>query len=110
MCIRDSLQHHKIKGRFAYKAERLTSSFNLKDKIEKKYQRNVYRVDCPDCDNFCIGESGRRIEERVFDHAGRDRNSHVHKHSLAIGHNEISMNNVIIMNSNLSNYYKRKVS
>jgi len=106
-----NLQHHKIKGRFAYKAKRLASSFNLKDKIEKKYQHNVvYRVDCPDCDNFYIGESGRRIEERVFDHAGRDRNSHVYKHSLATGHNEISMDNVTIINSNFSNYYKRKVS
>ena len=50
------------------------------------------------CKNFYIGESGRRIEERVFDHAGRDRNSHVYKHG-----------NVTIINSNFSNYYKRKV-
>ena len=79
-----NLQHHKIKGRFAYKAKRLTSSFNLKDEIEKKYQHNVVNcLDCPDCDNFYIRESGQRIEERVFDQAGRDRNSHVYKHSLA---------------------------
>ena len=85
-----NLQHHKIKGCFAYKAKRLSLSFNLKDKIEKKYQYNVvYPVDYPDCDNFYIGESRQRIEERVFNHAGRDRNSHVYKHSIATGDNEI---------------------
>ena len=28
-------QHHKIKGRVTYKAKRLASSFNLRDKLDK---------------------------------------------------------------------------
>ena len=63
----------------------------------------VYRVDCPDCD--CI-----YIEERVLGHAGRDRNSHVYKHSLTTGNTDISMENVTLINKNFPNYYKRKVS
>ena len=38
----------------------------------------VYKVNCPDCKSIYIGESGRRIEERALDHAGRDLNSHVY--------------------------------
>ena len=56
-------------------------------------------VGCPDCDYVYIGESGRRIEERVLDHAGRDRNSHVYKHSLTNGHTGISIDNVEIISS-----------
>ena len=105
------LKHHKIKGRFAYKPKRLTSYFNLKDKINEKYQHNVvYQVNCPDCESIYIGESGRRIEERALDHAGQDRNSHVYKHSLATGHNGITIENIKIINKNFQNYYKRKVS
>ena len=52
----------------------------------------------------------RRLEERIVDHAGRDENSHVVKHTLEKGHKEISMDNVTIISKNFNNYYKRKVS
>ena len=107
----NGFQHHKIKGLVAYKAKRLSSSFNLKDQIKKKYQHNVvYRVDCHDCDKFYIGESGQRIEERVFDHGDRDRSYIVYKHSLTTCRKEISMDIVTITKSNFGTYYKRKVS
>ena len=105
------LKHHKIKPRFAYKAKRLASKFNLKDKVDKKHQHNVvYQVNCPDCENVYIGETGRRLIQRTMEHAGKDKNSHVHKHSLETGHTEISLNNIKVMNSNYKTYYKRKVS
>ena len=52
----------------------------------------------------------QKHQERVLDHAGHDRNSHVYKHSLTTGHTGISMENVKIINKNFPNYYKRKVS
>ena len=68
----------------------------------KKHEFNlVYTVDCPDCDVSYIGESGRRLEERLMDHAGRDKNWHVLKHSLD---KEVTMDNVTIMSKN---YYER---
>ena len=89
----------------------MNSCFNIKDKIPKKHEHNlVYKVDCPDCDVSYIGESGRRLKERVMDHAGRDKNLHVLKHSLVLkGHKEISLDNVTIISKNYKNYYKRKV-
>lgn len=35
-----SLQEHKIKGEFAYKAKQLVLCFNLIDKINERYQHN----------------------------------------------------------------------
>ena len=105
------LEHHKFETRFAYKAKRLASRFQLKDQVKKKHQHNVvYEIECPDCEVFYIGESGRRIEERFKDHNGRDKNSHVLKHTIESGHSPIEMNNVKIINKNFPNYYKRKVS
>ena len=41
-----------------------------------------------------IGETDRRILERVIDHSGRDKNSTVFKHSAITGHKIISMTDV----------------
>ena len=45
-------------------------------------------IECPDpdCNSTYIGETARRIEERHKDHTGRDRNSHIYKHSIETGH------------------------
>ena len=61
---------------------------------------------CSGCNVSYRGESGRRLEERLMDHPGRDKNSHVLKHSLDKGHKEVTMDNVTIISKN---YYKRKV-
>ena len=37
-------------------------------------------------DSTYIGESSGRLEERVVEQAGRDRSSHVSKHSIEMGH------------------------
>ena len=65
--------------------------------------------DSPDCDSFYIGESGRRLEERFKYQNGRDKNSHMLKHTMEPGHNRIVMDNVKIINKNFTNYHKRKV-
>ena len=37
------------------------------------------------CNENYIGESARRLDERMKDHNGRDRNSHLFKHSVESG-------------------------
>jgi len=59
---------------------------------------SFYEISCPYCDQKYIGETGRRIVERVKDHVGRDHKSHMGKHALETGLNEITMNNVKIVN------------
>ena len=110
LIAREINQHFKnaqpnIKGRVCYKVKRLGSAFNIKDRTSKKYKHNVvYEVECSGCD--AIGEIGRRLEERTVEHAGRDNNSHVVKHTQQHYHGEITLDNVKILNRNYKNYYK----
>ena len=59
-----SFKRHLLKTRFASKAK-------------QHLHKVVYEGECPDCDKKYIGETGRRIEERFKEHAGKDHSSHV---------------------------------
>ena len=37
-----------------------------------------------------VGEAGRRIIERVADHAGKDKQSHLFKHALTQNHRHVT--------------------
>ena len=101
----------KLKARIAFKAKRLGSYFNIKDKVKKDHEHNlVYEIKCPDCDVKYIGEAGRRLKLRIDDHGGKDKNSHVLKHSLETGHERVTLDDTKVLNKNFRNYYKRKIS
>ena len=71
--------------------------FNVKDKTKKEHENNVvYKIECPDenCSETYIGETERRISERVLDHSGRDKNSTVFKHSVLAGRKPVTMDDV----------------
>ena len=90
----------QIKTQIAYKSTRLSSMFNIKDKTSAIHEHNVvYKVQCPqeDCGETYIGETERRIYERVLDHNGRDINSTVFRHSCLTGHEPITMDNVKVI-------------
>ena len=54
------------------------------------YKRDlVHYVKCPECHEDYIGEIGRRLHERIFDHSGKDSKSHMLKHSLENNHKHI---------------------
>ena len=67
----------------AYTGRKLNSCFNIKDlpKFEHQYDI-VYLGNCPDpnCNGNYIGETARRMSERVVDHSGRDK-LHLFKHT-----------------------------
>ena len=57
-----------------------------------------------------IGETGRRISERIIDHAGRDLKSYVYKHCIETGHRSPDINDFKIIDSNFrKNVFKRKI-
>ena len=49
-----------------------------------------------------IGESGRRIAERIKYHNGRDHKSHILKHSLETGHEHVISSDFSIISKNLN--------
>ena len=56
----------------------------MKDKTKLEHKHNVvYMAECPKegCSEKYIGETEKRIIERILDHNNRDKKSHVLKHS-----------------------------
>ena len=72
----------------------------------------MYCCKCPenDCDDFYIGETDRRISERIIDHNKRDKNSHPLQHVQNKKHSHVWVNGFTILNSNYSSKIKRKIS
>ena len=79
----------KVKTCFTYSAQKLASRFHTKDITKKEHRHGlVYKVRCghEECDKFYIGETGRRLNERIKDHNARDKSSSLCKHALETGH------------------------
>ena len=77
-----------IQARICYTGTKLGTKFN-KDPVKKSHQHDVvYYAACPEpgCVEDYTGETGRRLNERVIDHNGRDKKSHLYKHSQESNH------------------------
>ena len=72
---------NNVKRRIAFTGRKVGTSFQIKDKTEMKHNHDiVYYNECPEeqCNENYIGETGRRISERIIDHAGRDSKSYIY--------------------------------
>ena len=72
----------------------------------------VYLCKCPEinCKQTYIGETKRRIIERVIDHNKRDKNSHVLRHTDTEKHKRVFTDDFTILGSNYRSNFKRKIS
>ena len=73
----------------AYKSKKLNTQFITKDNIEFQHKSNVVDLcECPEgnCKAKYIGETKRRIGERMIDHNKQDKSSHVLQHSIDNNH------------------------
>ena len=103
-----------VKVQTAFTGKRLSSCFKTKDRTKFEHQHDIiYQVKCSaeNCSDDYIGESARRIIERVKDHGGRDTKSHVLKHSSEKEHVEVTQEEFKIIGSNFkNNRLKRKIA
>ena len=103
-----------VKVQTAFTGKRLSSCFKTKDRTKFEHQHDIiYQVKCSaeNCSDDYIGESARRIIERVKDHGGRDTKSHVLKHSSEKEHVEVTQEDFKIIGSNFkNNRLKRKIA
>ena len=92
----------------------MNSRFQIKDKINEKHKHDIiYYTKCPEayCTEKYLGETGRRVIERVDDHAGKDKQSHLLKHALLRNHRRFDLSNTKINDSSFhGNKFKRKIS
>ena len=74
-----------VQTRICYTGTKLGTKFiNFKDPVKKSHQHDlVYYATCPErgCVKEYTGEACRRLNERVIAHNGRDKMSHLYKHS-----------------------------
>ena len=99
--------------KICFTSNKLSTQFNIKDTTDFKHQNDiVYEAECPEptCNSKYIGETARRIEERYKDHSGRDKNSHLLRHSIETGHPPTTLDNFRIIGRYFGNSWKRKIS
>ena len=86
----------------------------MKDKTVFNHEHDiVYYAKCPEksCPHDYVGESGRRVLERVKDHNGRNTSSRIFKHCAADDHQFVSCDDLkIVGRSYRNNKRKRKIA
>ena len=96
-----------------YKAKKLGSRFRIKDKQKQEHNHDlVYSATCPDeqCNKIYIGETARRLGERIMDHGGRDKKSNVYRHSQESKHGFVTSQNFEILSTSYPWRNKRKIA
>ena len=98
----------------SYKSIQLSTKFPVKDKTDFQHKNNVvYHSKCPSegCrENYCIGETNRRIVERIQDHNNRDKNSHLLIHAREKGLTHVWESDFKILGNNYQSNIKREIS
>ena len=67
------------------KVKNLWSFFNIKDQTKIKYNNDfTYLVKCPEkiCSENYLEETATWINEKLLGHAGKDKKSHMLRHTL----------------------------
>lgn len=70
----------------------------------------IYHVECPEesCSDGYIGESDRRVTERVKDHNGTGKSSHMLWHSIEKNHTEVTVNDFKMIGRNYRNNIRKQ--
>ena len=96
-----------------YKSKKLGSYFNIKDSTKLEHQHDyTYFTQCPrvNCNETYLGQAARRLQERVLEHAGKDRKSNIVKHSMDTGHPPVCMKDFQILTKGFNHCkFKRKI-
>ena len=92
----------------------MESFLNIKNQTKLEHDNDLtYLVKCPE--NTCLenyfGVTARRINERVLEHAGKDKKSNMLRHTLQSGHPSVSLNEFKTLGKGFNNNrVKRKIS
>ena len=104
-----------VQTRICYTGTKLGTKFsNIEDPVKKSHQHDVvYKAKCPEpgCVEDYTGETGRGLNERVIDHNGRDKKSHLYKYSQESNDPCVTVSDFKIICSNFQNQkFKRKTA
>ena len=101
-------------SRQAYRSKKLGPFFNIKDQTKLEHNNDLtYLVKRPEktCLENYLGETARRVNKRVLEHAGKDRKSHMLRHTLQSGHPSVLLNEFKMFRKGFNNNrVTRKIS
>ena len=90
---------------------KLSSQFNIKVDTNKQHKHDlVYFSRCPftTCTDSYMGETVRRLRERVVDYSVRDAKSHIVRHCLNSDRETVNIENFKMLNMGYRNNTYRK--
>ena len=96
-----------MKTAVALTGRELNAYFNIKDRSNFNHQQDLVsygEYSSGSWNGNYIGESGRRISDRIMGHNGRDLKSDTPKHSIESGCKNRSLNDFNILVKNFKNY------
>ena len=103
-----------IEADIIYTGTKLSSQLNnIKDPTLFEEQHDlIYHSVCKNdnCNDDYIGEIARGLKERVKDHNGRDKSSHLVKHSIESGYDPVCHGNFRMFGKGYSSTFKKKVA
>ena len=101
-----------VKTMVTYQSKKLVSKCPVKDQIDFQHQNNVYygKYPNPNCKDDYIGETERRVIERVIDDNKQDKKPHTLKHSRDKLHNHDWEDDFNLLGNNYQSNIKRKIS
>ena len=105
---------NNVKAQVKFTVQKLNTQFNVKDRTKFDHKHDgIYFGKCPEqnCTDNYLGESARRISERIIDHGGWDKKSHLFQHAVVNEHRDASYDDFKIVGSGFrNNTFKWKVA
>ena len=77
-----------------FAGSKLSSKFQVKGRAIFSHNHDItYHGNCPEngCPDNYVGQTARRVSERVLDHTGKDINGYLYKHAIQTGHQTLQI-------------------
>ena len=105
---------NNVKTQVTFTGQKFSTQFNVEDRTKFEHKHDViFFGKCPEknCTNNYLGESARRISERIIDQGGRDQKSYLFRHAVVNEHRNASYDDFKLIGSGFrNNTFKRKVA
>ena len=102
-----------VNTQITYTDHKLSTRFQIKGKNAQIHKHDLVYLKYPNqsCNQDYLHETGRRIIERVADHSGKGKHSHLFKHASNENHKHVDLDNIKVIDSGYhNNRLKRKIS
>ena len=103
---------NNVKTQVTFTGQKPSTQFDIKYRTKCEHKQDgIYWGKCPEqnsADNY-LGESARKISERIIDHGGRDKKAHLFKHAVVNEDHNANCDDFKIIGSGFrNNMFKRK--